>query len=151
MSDSTPTAPAGLPGVSIVVPVLNEERHLEESVARLLDAATPGTRMVLVNSPNNPTGTLPVDGTVPTVLTISYDAPGSTVKVGDLVTFTVNMSEAVTVTGTPTIAVSELCRLCPSSRNGAAASTRGVVPTASLRARTPASISGSTRPAQAPG
>ncbi|MBF9149677.1 Ig-like domain-containing protein [Novosphingobium jiangmenense] len=51
----------------------------------------------------NPTGTLPVDGTAPTVLSISYDAPGSTVKVGDLVTFTVNMSEAVAVTGTPAI------------------------------------------------
>ncbi|MGD9955137.1 MAG: glycosyltransferase family 2 protein [Candidatus Nanopelagicales bacterium] len=36
MSDTTPAAPAAAPGVSIVVPVLNEARHLEESVARLL-------------------------------------------------------------------------------------------------------------------
>ncbi len=36
MSEHAAGTPGALPGVSIVVPVLDEERHLEESVARLL-------------------------------------------------------------------------------------------------------------------
>jgi glycosyltransferase involved in cell wall biosynthesis len=36
MSELAASTPVALPGVSIVVPVLDEERHLEESVARLL-------------------------------------------------------------------------------------------------------------------
>jgi aspartate/methionine/tyrosine aminotransferase len=38
------------------VPLACHEGHWSLDLQRLLDAATPGTRMVLVNAPNNPTG-----------------------------------------------------------------------------------------------
>ena len=59
----------------------------------------------------NPAGTLRIDTSVPTVASIatsgaSITAGSGTVGVGSTVTFTVAMSEAVTVTGTPTLSLS---------------------------------------------
>ena len=59
----------------------------------------------------NPAGTLRIDTTVPTVASIaasgsSLTAGGGTVGVGATVTFTVAMSEAVSVTGTPSLSLS---------------------------------------------
>jgi succinoglycan biosynthesis protein ExoA len=53
MSTSTtaatgPPPPGGWPGVSVVVPVLNEERHLRESVSRILDQHYPGELEVVL-------------------------------------------------------------------------------------------------------
>ena len=60
---------------------------------------------------NNPAGTLRIDTTVPTVASIaasgsSLTAGSGTVGAGATVTFTVAMSEAVSVTGTPSLSLS---------------------------------------------
>ena len=60
---------------------------------------------------NNPAGTLRIDTTVPTVASIATSgsgltAGGGTVGAGATVTFTVAMSEAVSVTGTPSLSLS---------------------------------------------
>ena len=59
----------------------------------------------------NPAGTLRIDTTVPTVSSIAASGPtltagGGTVGVGATVIFTVAMSEAVSVTGTPSLSLS---------------------------------------------
>ena len=59
----------------------------------------------------NPTGTLRIDTIVPTVSSIAASGPSltagsGTVGTGETVTFTVAMSEAVTVTGTPGLSLS---------------------------------------------
>ena len=59
----------------------------------------------------NPAGTLRIDTTVPTVSSIAASGPaltagGGTVGVGATVIFTVSMSEAVSVTGTPSLSLS---------------------------------------------
>ena len=59
----------------------------------------------------NPAGTLRIDTTVPTVASIAASGPaltagGGTVGVGATVIFTVAMSEAVSVTGTPSLSLS---------------------------------------------
>src|SRR5205823_10657404 len=60
----------------------------------------------------NPAGTLQIDTTVPTVSSIAASGAGITagsgvLGAGKVVTLTVNMSEAVTVTGSPTLALND--------------------------------------------
>src|SRR5205823_4451950 len=60
----------------------------------------------------NPAGTLQIDTTTPTVSSIVTSGTGITagsgvLGVGKVVTLTVNMSEAVTVTGTPTLTLND--------------------------------------------
>ncbi|MGL5910208.1 MAG: glycosyltransferase, partial [Phycicoccus sp.] len=50
-ADATSTAPApapALPGVSVVMPILNEERHLEAAVRQVLDQDWPGRLEVVL-------------------------------------------------------------------------------------------------------
>jgi hypothetical protein len=53
----------------------------------------------------NPTGTLAVDVTAPTVSAMAYGTHDGTLALGESVTLTVTLSEVVTVTGTPTLAL----------------------------------------------
>src|SRR5262249_34778946 len=79
--------------------------------ATLKDAA--GNAATLAGATNyNPAGTLPIDTTAPAVSAVATSGTGitngsGTVGVGSVVTFTVSMSEAVKVTGTPTLALSD--------------------------------------------
>ena len=76
----------------------------------------------------NPTGTLRIDTTVPTVASIAASGPSltagsGTVGTGAIVTFTVAMSEAVTVTGTPSLALSSGGKAAYSGGSGSASLT----------------------------
>ena len=61
---------------------------------------------------STPTGTLQIDTTAPTVASVAASGSGITNGNGDLnaghvVTLTVNLSEAVTVNGTPTLTLND--------------------------------------------
>ncbi|MGJ4940716.1 beta strand repeat-containing protein [Bradyrhizobium sp. HKCCYLS1011] len=72
-----------------------------------------GNSAVLTGAVTNPSGTLQIDGTAPTVLSVAASGTGITSGSGDLgvgsvVTLTVNLSEVVTVAGgTPTLTLND--------------------------------------------
>ncbi|HZB53006.1 MAG TPA: Ig-like domain-containing protein, partial [Reyranella sp.] len=78
--------------------------------ATISDAA--GNAADLSAAANNPTGVLRIDTTAPAVSLIAASGPGitnggGTIGAGKTVTLTVNTSEAVTVTGTPSLTLND--------------------------------------------
>ncbi|MBP8148209.1 MAG: choice-of-anchor L domain-containing protein [Limnohabitans sp.] len=56
----------------------------------------------------NPLGSVVVDTTAPTVVSVAYGSNDGTLKAGDSVSLVITLSESATVSGTPTIALSNL-------------------------------------------
>ena len=66
-----------------------------------------GTAASLTGAVTNPAGTLQIDTTTPTVTQVVASPGSGTENPGDVITLTVDLSKAVTVTGTPTLTLND--------------------------------------------